>query len=703
MTVQHEVRAGVAVITLDNPPLNGLNFATRAGVVDGIDRANQDPSVAAIVLTGAGRAFSAGADLRELDTTAALREPSLWTMLDVVERSAKPVVAAIHSIALGGGLETALAAHYRVALQGSQVGLPEVTVGLLPGAGGTQRLPRAVGLETALNMIVSGSPVKVEELANTRLFDRILAGDLLQGALTFARDVGSRPGPHPRVRDWQIEHPNAAGFIDLARNAAAAISKDSPAPLACIDAIEAATSKPFAEGLRIERDAFVHLAQTAESKALRHAFFAERAAAKIPDVGSDIKPRAVASVAVIGAGTMGGGIAMAFLNAGLPVTLVEARQDALDKGVRTLRQNYESTARKGKLTAGQVEQRMGLLRPTLSYEEIRAADLVIEAVFEDYGVKESVFKQIDQVAKAGAVLATNTSTLDVNRIAGFTGRPRNVVGLHFFSPANVMKLLEVVRGEKTAPDVLATAIALAAALGKVAVVAGVCDGFIGNRMVEQYLRQAGFLLDEGALPQQVDRALEAFGFAMGPFRMSDLAGNDIPWAIRKRHYAQKPEVIHSRTADLICERGRFGQKSGCGWYDYTPGDRNPSPSQEVEQLILDNSQALRLARRTIADEEIVGRMVYALVNEGARILEEGIAARASDIDVVYLHGYGFPRWRGGPMLYADQVGVFNVLRAVRAYAARAASDYGYQGRVWEPAALLVQLARGDAGFNRSES
>jgi 3-hydroxyacyl-CoA dehydrogenase len=703
MSARYEIRDGVAVVTVDNPPVNGLNLAMRTDVVAGIDRANDDPQVTAIVLTGAGRAFSAGADIREFNAPAALQEPSLWTVLEAIESSPKPVVMALHGMALGGGLEASLAAHYRLAARGTLIGLPEVKIGVLPGAGGTQRLPRAVGLETALNMIVSGVPVKAEDLASTRLFDRILDTDLLESALAFARDVGTRAGPHPKVRDWKIEHPNAEGFLDVARNAVAAVSKNFPAPLKCVDAVAAAVQKPFAEGRKIEREAFLALVQTPESKALRHAFFGERAASKIPDVGSDVQPRSVRTVAVVGAGTMGGGITMNFLNAGIPVTLVEARQDALDRGVQTIQQNYANTAKKGKLTAEQVQQRMALLRPTLSYEDIRDTDVVIEAVFEDYGVKESVFKQLDKLAKPGAILATNTSTLDVNRIAGFTQRPQDVVGLHFFSPANVMKLLEVVRGARTAKDVLASVMGLSAKIGKVAVVSGVCDGFIGNRMLEQYLRQAGFLLDEGALPQQVDKAMEAFGFAMGPFRMGDMAGNDIGWAIRKRRYVERPEVIYSKTADLVCDKGRFGQKTGAGWYDYKPGDRNAQPSKEVEELILENSRALELTRRVISDEEIVGRLVYALVNEGAKILEEGIAARASDIDIVYLYGYGFPVWRGGPMLYADLVGPFNVLRALRAYAARAARDYAYQREVGEPAALLVRLAQTGAAFNRSES
>jgi 3-hydroxyacyl-CoA dehydrogenase len=699
MTARYETRDGVAVVTLDNPPVNGLGLATRTGIVEGIDRAGRDSAVTAIVITGAGRAFCAGADIREFNTPKVEQAPTLWTMLDAIESSAKPVVAAIHSMALGGGLEMALAAHYRVAVRGAQIGLPEVKLGLLPGAGGTQRLPRAVGLEIALNMTVSGTVVKSEELAGTRLFDRILEGDLLTGAIAFARDVATRGGPHPKVRDWKIEHPNPEGFIGFARAAVAAASRNFPAPLKCVDAIEAAVKKPFAEGLRVEHEAFLALVQTPESRALRHAFFGERAAAKIPDVGAEIQPRAIRSVAVIGAGTMGGGITMNFLNAGIPVTLVEAQREPLDRGVETIRKNYGNTVKKGKLKPEQLEQRMGLLRPSLSYEDIRDADLVIEAVFEDYGVKESVFKKLDAVAKAGAILASNTSTLDLNRIAALTRRPEDVVGLHFFSPANVMRLLEVVRGAKTGKDVLATVMGLSAKIGKTAVVAGVCDGFIGNRMIEPYARQAGFLLDEGALPQQVDRAIEAFGFAMGPFRMSDLAGNDILWAIRKRHYVERPEVKYSKTGDLLCEEGRFGQKTGAGWYDYKPGDRTASASKRVEELILEHSRTLKLERRAISDEEIVGRLVYSLVNEGAKILEEGISARASDIDIVYLNGYGFPLWRGGPMLYADMVGPYNVLRTIRSYAARTARDYGYQGKTWEPAPLLVRLAETGGTFN----
>ncbi|MEO6102766.1 MAG: 3-hydroxyacyl-CoA dehydrogenase NAD-binding domain-containing protein, partial [Pseudoxanthomonas sp.] len=455
----------------------------------------------------------------------------------------------------------------------------------------------------------------------------------------------------------------------------------------------AAVKQPFDKGILVEREAFGLLINTPESKALRHAFFSERAAGKVADIGSDITLREIRSVGVIGAGTMGGGISMNFLNAGLPVTLLETKQEALDRGLATIRRNYENSAKKGKLTAEQVEQRMGLVTPTLSYADLGQADLIIEAVFEEYSVKESVFTQLDAVAKPGAILASNTSTLDLDRIAAFTKRPQDVLGMHFFSPANVMKLLEVVRGAATGKDVLATVMGLSKKIGKTAVVSGVCDGFIGNRMIEQYSRQAGFLLDEGALPQQVDRAIEKFGFAMGPFRMGDLAGNDIGWAIRKRRYVEKPQMTYSKTADLVCELGRYGQKTGAGWYDYKAGDRTAYPSQVVNELIEQNSLELGLTRRKIGDEEIVERLVYALVNEGARILEEGIAAKASDIDVVYLAGYGFPVWRGGPMFYADTVGLYNVLAAMRRYA------NGHEGKAWEPAPLLVELADAGRSFN----
>ncbi len=693
MTARYEIRDGVAVITLDNPPVNGLGLETRLGIMDGLTRALDNTDVHAIVIAAAGRVFSSGADIREFSTGKMAQEPTLSTLIAALENSAKPVVASIHALTLAGGFELTLGAHYRVVARGVQVGLPEVKIGIIPGAGGTQRLPRAVGLEAALNMIVSGAQVPVEKLAQTRLFDRIVDGDPTNAALTLAREVAAKGGPYPRIRDWTVEHPNAEGFINFARAAVVSAAKNLPAPARCVDAIEAAVKQPFDAGIAFERATFMQLLGTPESKALRHAFFGERAASKVADIGDDVPLREIKKVAVIGAGTMGGGISMNFLSAGIPVTMLETKQEALDRGVATIRKNYENSAKKGKLTSEQVEKRMGLLKPTLSFGDVKDVDLVIEAVFEEYSVKEAVFRQLDEVVKKGAILASNTSTLDVDRIAAFTKRPQDVLGTHFFSPANVMKLLELVRGAKTGKDVLATALALSRKIGKTAVVSGVCDGFIGNRMLEQYSRQSGFLLDEGALPQQVDRAMETFGFAMGPFRMGDLAGNDIGWAIRKRRYVEKPRMTYSKTADLLCELGRYGQKTGAGWYDYKPGDRTAQPSALVEELIVKHSKDLGLVRRKISDEEIVERLVYSLVNEAAKILEEGIAAKASDIDVVYLAGYSFPATRGGPMFYADAVGLYNVLRAIRRYAK------GYQGQAWEPAPLLVKLVETGGTFN----
>ncbi len=690
---QYTTRGGVAVITLDNPPVNGLGHELRTGLVDGLDRANADPAVKAVVIVGAGKSFSGGADIKEFNTPKAQAEPTLHTVIRAVERSDKPVVAALHGVAMGGGLELALGCHYRVASPAAQVALPEVKLGILPGAGGTQRLPRAVGLETALQMILTGAPVAAEKLRRTPLFDEIVEGDLVEGAVAFAARVADRR-PLPLVRDRKVLHPNPEAFLQYARNAVAAAAKGLPAPPRCVDALAAAVSKPFAEGLAFERELFLALVQTSESKALRHAFFAERAASKIPDVPEDTPTRPIRAAAVVGAGTMGGGIAMSFANAGIPVTVLEVKQEALDKGIATIRKNYEASAKKGKLTAAQVEERMALIRPTLEHADLAQADIVVEAVFEDMAVKEKVFEKLDQVMRQGAILATNTSTLDVNRIAAFTRRPGDVIGTHFFSPANVMKLLEIVRGEKTAKDVLATVMALSKRIKKTGVVSGVCDGFIGNRMLEQYLRQCLFLVEEGALPQDVDRALEAWGMAMGPFRMSDLAGNDVGWYIRKRRYVEKPAVKYSRIADRICEQGRFGQKTGAGWYRYEPGKRDAVPDPAVEEIIVAHRKEQGVTPRKVSAEEIVERAIYALVNEGAKIVEEGIALRASDVDMVYLTGYGFPLSRGGPMHHADSVGLYNVVRAMRSFAANPHGDPGF----WKPAPLLARLAAAGESF-----
>ena len=699
MTASYHVQANVAVITLNNPPVNGLGLATRQAVVQGVLQANQDPAVEAVVITGAGKAFSGGADIREFGTPKATAEPHLLSLIATLEASQKPIVAALHSVAMGGGVELALACHYRLAAPGTKVALPEVKLGLIPGSGGTQRMPRALGVEAALNLMVKGDPVAAEALAQVpgqKLFSRIAASaeTLMDEALALAHEV-AQVRPLPLLRHLSCAHPQGDGYFQFARNTVRAVAPQYPAPLKCIDMVQQATKLPFEDAMRQERDTFLGLMGTPESRALRHTFFAERQTSKIPDVAPDTPTRPIKKVGVIGAGTMGGGIAMNFLNAGIAVVMLETSDEALQRGVGVMRKNYEARVKKGKLKPEKLEQLWGLLHTTLNMDDLADADLIIEAVFEDMQVKRQVFERLDAVAKPGAILASNTSTLDLNQIARFTKRPRDVVGMHFFSPANVMRLLEVVRGEQTAPDVLASVMRLAKTIRKTAVVSGVCDGFIGNRMVEQYIRQALFMLDEGATPQQIDRAIEKFGFAMGPFRMSDLAGNDIGWAIRKRRYQEQPALRYGRTADLLCEQGRFGQKVGKGWYDYPAGSRKAVPSAEVEAMIAAHRQSLDLEPRRLGNEEIVQRLVFALVNEGARILEEKIAIRASDIDMVYLTGYGFPLWRGGPMCYADTVGLLPVTYAMQRFAQNPNDDADF----WQPAPLLAELAAAGKPFN----
>ena len=632
--------------------------------------------------------------MREFGTPKSTLAPNLPSVIQAIESSPKPVVAAIAGNCLGGGLELALGCHFRVAKRDASLGLPEVKLGLLPGAGGTQRLPRAIGLEPALNMILSGEPQPAARFVGTALIDEVVDGELLPAALAFAERVATEGRPPRRLRDVKVPAEGADAVLQSARNTVRAAHKHLPAPLQCVEAVAASLSKPFDEGLQFERSLFLQLMNTPESRALCHVFAAERAAAKIDGLPADTAVREVRQIGIVGAGTMGSGIAMAFVNAGIPVVLLEAKQEALDKGLGTIRKNYESTLKKGKLTQDAFDKRLRMITPTLTYDAFADADLLIEAAFEDIGVKEQVFNALDAVAKRGAILASNTSALDLNRIAAFTARPQDVVGLHFFSPANVMRLLEVVRGERTAADVMATSMQLAKRIKKVAVVSGVCDGFIGNRMLARYGAAANDLLNMGALPQQVDRALEAFGMAMGIFRVGDLAGLDIGWAGRKRRAAANPDQDHSIVADRICEAGRFGQKTGAGWYRYEPGKREPIPDPAVEQII----EAWRRERgntpRPVSDSEIVERCIYALVNEGARILEDGIAQRASDIDVVYLNGYGFPRHRGGPMKYADEVGLTNVVRALRRIAAESPAEPS-----WQPAPLLVRLAEEGKTFN----
>ena len=685
----------IAVITMNKPPVNGLDHELRDGVVEALDDATANAAIKAIVLTGTARAFSAGADVTAFGTPNATRAPNLLTVIAALESSAKPVVAAIAGQCLGGGLELALGAHFRVALADASLGLPDVKLGLLPSAGGTQRLPRLIGLEAALNIIVFGAPVAATRFKGTPLIDEIVEGDLLAGAITFARKVVVQSLPLKRARDIELREPNAQALLQFVRNTVAAGAKGFPAPLKSVDAVANAVGKPFDEGLRLEREAFMALLITPESRALRHVFTAERTAAKLPDVPAGTTLRDIKTVGVIGAGTMGGGITMNFLNAGIPVVLLEMKQEALDKGLATIRKNYENSMKKGKLTPAQVEQRMALVTPTLAYDSFRQVDLVIEAVFENIDVKQTVFRTLDEVCKPGAILASNTSYLDLDKIASFTKRPQDVIGLHFFSPANVMRLLEIVRGAKTAPDVLATSMALAKKIKKVAVVSGVCDGFIGNRMLARYGAAANGLITAGALPQQIDGALQKFGMAMGPFRMGDLAGLDIGWATRKRKAAAAGLEMKPVVADKLCEAGRFGQKTGAGWYRYEAGKRDPIPDAATEQLIAQYRLDAGIAPRVVGDDEVVERCMFALVNEGARILEEGIAARASDIDIVYLNGYGYPLRRGGPMLYADTVGLANVVRSLKRFAAEPGADAS-----WQPAPLLVKLAEAGDTFNR---
>jgi 3-hydroxyacyl-CoA dehydrogenase len=692
--VHYEVTGGVTVLRLDNPPVNSFGLEMRGLIVAALARAESDPSVGAVILIGSGKGFSGGADIREFGTPKASADPNLRTMIQILEDCPKPVIVAIEGICMGGGLEVALGCHYRVAHVSARVGLPEVKLGLLPGAGGTQRLPRVVGLETAVNMIVSGAPVAAEKLKETVLFDKVTDGDLLTAALEFARGVIAEKRGVKRVRDLRIEMPNAEAFLQFARNTVKAVAGPYPAPLACIESIAAALG-PFEPGLKRERELFVALMVSPESLALRHVFQAERAASHIDGVPDSTPTRPIQKIGVIGAGTMGGGITMTFINAGIPVVLLESSQEALDRGLATIRRNYQGALRKGTLSEAALEKRLSLITPTLQYAPLKEADLIVEAVFESMEVKDKVFKSLDEVAKPGAILASNTSALNLDAIAQFTRRPSDVIGLHFFSPANVMRLLEVVRGAQTSAEVLATAMALAKKVGKVAVVSGVCDGFIGNRMVARYGDAAHDLIMAGALPAQVDAALEKFGMAMGPFRMSDMAGLDIGQAVRKRHAAEFPGRDFSVVADVLCEAGRFGQKTGAGWYRYEAGSRKAIADPEVSAMIEKFRAQKGITPRKVSEAEIVERCIYALINEGARIVEEGIAQRSSDVDVVYLNGYGFPAYRGGPLFYADQLGLSEVARGLRRIAATPNADAAF----WTPAPLIERLARENKTFS----
>ena len=690
----YTVRDGIAVITLNNPPVNGLGSVLRPGLMDGIQKAGADPAVKALVIIGSAKAFSGGADIREFNTPKMTVPPSLPEINDAQDACPKPMIAAIGGFALGGGLELALGCHYRVALPKSQLGLPEVKLGLLPGSGGTQRLPRVVGAAQAVLMMTTGNPVPAERALSLGLIDEIVQGDLLEGAFVFAKKlVAGGKGPR-RIRDMTVKvEGEAKAFFEKARTDVGKASRGFPAPLEIVACVEAAVAKPFDEGRKEERQRFASLVEGNESKAMRHMFFAERQTSKIPDVPDDTPARTVKSAAVIGAGTMGGGIAMNFANAGIPVTIMDVTQDAVDKGLAKIKANYASTVSKGRLKQEEMDKRMALITPVTDLADGKDADIVIEAVFERMDVKQDMFRKLDAVMKPGAILATNTSTLDVDAIAAVTKRPQDVIGTHFFSPANVMRLLEVVRGKATAKDVLATTMKLGKQIKKVAVVSGVCDGFIGNRMVEKYGQQSLFLLDEGCSPQQVDAAAYQWGMAMGPLAMGDMAGLDIGWEIRKRRYVERPNFIYSKIGDKVAELGRYGQKTGKGWYQYNLPDRKPIPDPKVDSIIEQYRKEKGIETRQISDAEIVERLIYALVNEAAYILEEGIALRASDIDMVYLTGYGFPPYRGGPMFYADTVGLPKVLASIEQF------SKGYMGEVWKPAPLLVKLAKEGRTFN----
>jgi 3-hydroxyacyl-CoA dehydrogenase len=676
--VQLNQEGGIAVIRLDNPPVNALGHALRSTLGAALEKARADTGVEAIVVTGSGANFSGGADITEFNTPP--KPPILHDVIALLDQIEKPTVAAIRGVALGGGLELALAFHFRVAAPDAQLGLPEVKIGLLPGAGGTQRLPRAIGMIEALRMIVSGDPIRAGKAHELGLVDKVAEGDLVAEAVAFARQAVAEKRPIRRMRDRDDKLSFDEKAFDEAVSALTRRAKGLHAPAACIRSLCNAASLPFDKGARLERAMFMELLGGDQSKAQRHVFFAERAARKIPDMPESVKPRKIERVAVIGGGTMGGGIAMSFANAGIPVTIIETGEEALARGLAKIAENYRASAARGGLSADDAERRIGLIKGAVGLESAGDADLVIEAVFEEMALKKDIFRRLDAIAKPGAVLATNTSTLDVDAIAAETGRPGDVVGMHFFSPANIMKLLEIVRGKATAHDTLKTAMAIGQRIGKIGVVSGVCDGFIGNRMLARRATELERLMIEGALPAEIDAAVTEFGLPMGPCAMSDLAGLDVSWRIRR----ERGET--AAVSDALCEQGRYGQKTGRGYYLYDPGSRVPRPDPEVEQLILATSERLGVERRAIGREEILERMVYPMINEGARILEEGIAMRPGDIDVVWVYGYGWPAWRGGPMFYADQTGLAAIAERLKVYAQHTGDAS------LEPAPLLVRLA-----------
>ena len=688
--ISYEVRGQIGLIQIDNPPVNALsvNKGILQGILDAIKSGDHDPQVNAFLLIGAGRNFSGGADISEFGKDKMPGMATLTDLLAYMDTVTKPIVAAVSGPTMGGGLELALTCHYRVADETAIVALPEVKLGILPGAGGTQRLPRLIGAERALDVMTTGEFIPVKKALDLGVIDELISGDLLDGAITWLKRSLRSGLPIKRASQTTVPGDlDAAQFISDAKELMAKKWRGFPAPLAIVSCVEAALTLPFKEGLKVERQEFEKLVVSTESKSLRHLFFAERQANKVNGVDKETPIASIESVAVIGAGTMGGGITMNFLNVGIPVTLIEMNQEALDKGIATIKRNYDATVKKGRLSETARDERLSLLTSTTEIGDAASADLIIEAVYEEMDVKKQIFTRLDSVAKTTAILATNTSTLDINEIASVTSRPSQVIGLHFFSPANVMKLLEVVRADKTAPEVIATSMAIAKKIKKIPVCVGVCDGFVGNRMIHRYIREAEYLLQEGALPYQVDQAIETFGFAMGPFRMSDLAGLDIGWAIRKRKKAAGLQGDrYVSVGDEICERGWFGQKTGKGYYVYESGSRIPVVNDEVTAIVIKESERVGIERRAIEDQEIVERLMFALINEGAEILSEGIAQRASDIDVIYAFGYGFPTYRGGPMFYAQTIGYQAVIDGIQRIADNA------HGKHWHASDMLQTLA-----------
>ncbi|WP_373085668.1 3-hydroxyacyl-CoA dehydrogenase NAD-binding domain-containing protein [Sneathiella sp.] len=684
--VSYETQGTVGIVTINNPPVNALSQAVRAGIKGGIAAAVADDSVTAVVLACAGRTFIAGADITEFGKPPL--DPALQDVIPIIEASSKPVVAAIHGTALGGGLETALGCHYRVANPGARLGLPEVKLGILPGAGGTQRLPRVVGVPMALEMITSGNPIGAKKALSVGLVDKIIETDLTEGAIAFAKQIVEEGRPLVKIseQNGKLEEArkNPSLFDDF-RKSIARKARNFEAPENCIKAVQASVELPFAEGIKRERELFMELMVGEQAKAQQYFFFSERLANKIPDVPKDTPLIDIKSAGIVGAGTMGGGIAMNFLQAGIPVTIVETSQEALDKGIGIIKKNYAATVSKGRLSQEAMDKNMSLLSGSTELEDLKDVDIVIEAIFENMEVKKEIFGKLDKICKPGSILATNTSTLDINEIGAATSRPEYVIGLHFFSPANVMKLLEEVRTDKTSATVMATCMALAKKIGKVPAMVGVCEGFVGNRMLAKRGEQAGQLILEGAKVEDVDRVLYDFGFPMGPFAMSDLAGNDVGWRIRQG------KGVTSPVADAICELGRFGQKTGDGYYHYAKGSRTPEPDPIVEDIIVKAARDAGINRRQVSDEEILKRCIYPMINEAAKILEEGIATRASDIDVIWVYGYGWPVYRGGPMRYADHIGLKNIYDDMLKFKAE-------HGDNWTPAPLLEKLAKEGKGF-----